>query len=319
MKKFSALLLSLISLGSSMNVLTCDHRKSRESSQQQSSKTVPAPTPARGEQGSTGPTSSEIKELAVGNHSPVFESFALIARDGKTYAALQTLISSLPAQNAEFFKSHAVVAAFLGQRRTGGFGVEITRGSEGVVRIVEHAPAKGAMVTMALTTPFRIVAVPLEPDRPVALALDATWKDRLRPYRVTGGELSITGGFAGKSERLGLEGTLSVMRAGELATFVFEVQSVGDGKVRRLRDMASGLVDGSGQVSIARLDAFALTGAIQSPFQATGQFTENEQDLSLMLKTIPAPLISDNFAATGSLTATATAPPPPNRAITGKR
>jgi len=71
-------------------------------------------------------------------------------------------------------------------------------------------------------------------------------------------------------------------------------------------------------VNLSHVDAFALTGALQSPFRVTGQFTENEQNLDLRFETIAAPNISDNFSATASLKALATAPQPANQAITGK-
>jgi len=105
------------------------------------------------------------------------------------------------------------------------------------------------------------------------------------------------------------------MRESTLATFVFEFKSTGKRRTQ-LRDVASGAVTGLGQVSLAYLDAHALSGAVQSPFKATGQFTSDEQELSLNLETVPSPHISDNFSARASLRATAITPRPPSRAVT---
>ncbi len=317
MRKISALFVLLVWLGSSVNMLSCEHdRRNRNSREQDTNASAPLRTPAN--EGATVPSNSDIKELAAGNRSSIFESFVLVARDVQTYAALRALHNGLPELSAEFFKSNAVIAVFLGQRRTSGYGVEIRSESDGQIRIVEHAPAKDTIVKMVLSAPFKVVATPVEPDHPVTLSLDTTWKNRLRPYRVTSGEMSITGGFAGVNEKLRLEGSLSIMRADTLATIVFELQGVGGKQPRQLRDTASGVVDASGRVNLSRVDAFALTGALQSPFHATGQFSGNEQNLDLRCETIAAPNISDNFSATAYLKALATAPQPANQAITGK-
>src|SRR4051794_27567990 len=98
----------------------------------QPSKSMPTPTPQTGEP--TVPT-SELKELAAGAYGSIHESFVLVARDAQTYAALRTLVPTLPDQPANFFQTHAVVAAFLGQRRSGGYGVEIKQTGRGQLSI----------------------------------------------------------------------------------------------------------------------------------------------------------------------------------------
>ena len=251
-------------------------------------------------------TIGEIRELAAGSHSTIFESFVLIARDSKTYEALRATNTGLPELSAEFFETNAVVAAFLGQRRTGGYGVEIMNGQDGSLHIMEQSPPKGAMVKMVLSAPFKIVAIPADTDRSIGLRLDETWKKRLRSYRVTRGELSITGGFAGVSQIKQLEGTIEIMRTGELATFVFELQSRAGQETKELNDAASCVVKEPGQVSLARVNSSTLSGAVQSPFQVTGEFLDEERELRLSLQTTGAANISDNFTASGQLTAVAT-------------
>lgn len=309
-----ALFLLLLSLCGSMNVPARGQQRRKVAARKQSRKTVPAPQRGKG---NLVVTNTEVKELAAGNHSSVFESFVLIARDVETYALLLAMNNSLPVQSADFFKSHAVIAAFLGQRRTGGFSLDITREEDGNVRIREQAPEKGAMVQMVLSTPFKVVAISVGTDQPIMLKLDETWQKRIRSYRLTSGELTITGGFAGIRERLRLEGTFGLMRAGALATFQFDLQSSGSTQKRHLRDVASGKVEPSGEVNLNRLEASALTGAIESPFHATGQFTHEEQYLTLNLETTPAPHVADNFTAKAAFKAVATTPPPVKRAITG--
>jgi len=281
---------------------------------------APLPDPARGEEKTV---SDEIKILSRGNYSAeMLESFVAVARDAETYAALRALNAQLPELSADFFKHNAVVAAFLGQRRSGGYGVEITRGGPTSLRVSERAPDKDAIVTMALTSPSLIVSIAIAPDAPLELLLDPTWRERARPYQVAGGELMITGGIAGKRETVPLAGSLGVMRAGQLATFLFDLKSAGHSEQpRALREAATGIIANSGDaVRLPRFTSSTLTGAIESPFRATsGQFTKDGGKITLTFETVPAPRISDNFAATGRLEANATAPAPKNKALIDER
>ncbi len=66
---------------------------------------------------------------------------------------------------AEFDASRTIAAAlFLGQRRTGGFGITIEsirrRGAFMVVRFEEIRPAPDAMVSQALTSPYLVRLIP---------------------------------------------------------------------------------------------------------------------------------------------------------------
>ncbi|MFL6209616.1 MAG: protease complex subunit PrcB family protein [Pyrinomonadaceae bacterium] len=312
-QKLSAALLVLALSAGSAGGCGRAGRGADNSAAQQPKKTMPTPTPQTGEM--PVPT-SELNELATGAYSSVHESFVLVARDAQTYAALRPLVQDLPDQPANFFQTHVVVAAFLGQRRSGGYGVEIKQTGRGQLGINEHAPPKGAMTTMALTAPFRVVALPLDIDNSLGLALDATWRARLRPYQLTAGELSVYGGFAGISDRASLAGQLSIMRLNDLATFVFDVRSTGGKRAGRLVDTATGSVNAAGEISLPRLDSFGLSGAIESPLRAKGEFTKGEQSLTLSFETVPATNVSDNFGARGQLEANATAPAPANKALT---
>ncbi|MCM3871574.1 MAG: protease complex subunit PrcB family protein [Pyrinomonadaceae bacterium] len=306
-KKLSALVFVGVAWAGSLSSLYCNQQGRKQLPQDSNSTGKPIP----GHRERSGVTNGEIKELAARNHSTIFESFVLIARDSKTYEALRIASPSLPEQNAEFFETNVVVAVFLGQRRTGGYSIEIANGHDGSLRIVEHSPPKGAMVKMVLSAPFKVVAIPVQTDRPMELALDETWKKRLRGYRVTSGQVLVTGGFAGVNQRRSLEGTVGIMRAGELATFIFDLRSQAGQETKQLKDAASCLVKNPLQVSLPRLNSTTLTGAIESPFQVTGEFLDEERELRLSLQTIASSNISDNFAATGQLTAVATDPPSP--------
>jgi len=250
-------------------------------------------------------TNKDIRQIVESPRSTIAESFIIVARDVETYALLQQQVGNLPEQSAEFFGSQAVVAVFLGQRPTSGFAIDITVAPDGSIRVMERRPPPNAMVKMVLTAPLRVVAIPVSSNEGLSFSLDETWKDKLRVYRLTTGEVTVTGGFAGTRKQLTLQGTIKVMRAGSWATFIFDIDSSSDKTRRTLIDMASGKVDSSGNVVFKRVDAFALTGAMRSPFRLAGEFTNHDQDLNLHLETIGASQISDNFTAQGSLTATA--------------
>src|SRR2546421_79336 len=94
---------------------------------------------------SNDPT-GDLKVLAEGSISPINTSFVGVFRDGEIYAALRAQATNLPELKADFFKSNIVIAAFLGQRNTGGYGIAMIQESNGKIRIAEKAPPKNAIV-----------------------------------------------------------------------------------------------------------------------------------------------------------------------------
>jgi hypothetical protein len=301
------LLVVLVTCGASAGSCAAQRRNDTDKTTPTATAT-PTPAPRAGE--IPVQTDDTFRDLAVGSYGTVHQPFVFVARDAETYAALRTLVTVLPDERADFFQTHVVVASFLGQRRSGGYAIEIKETQRGQLTITEHAPPKNAIVTEALTAPFRVVALALAMDSALRLKLDAAWQKQLRPYKINDGELLVYGGFAGRRESTQLTGSLGVMRLNEWATFFCDVRSVGGRRERYLSDAATGRVDASGHVTLARLDAFALSGATRSPFRADGTFTNGEQNLTLNLETVPNPHIADNFAARGKINATATAPAP---------
>src|SRR6266571_7832283 len=62
----------------------------------------------------------ELKALAEGFHSSITSPFVAVIRGEETYSSLMKLEPTLPKLGGDFFKSNVVIAAFLGQRNTGG-------------------------------------------------------------------------------------------------------------------------------------------------------------------------------------------------------
>lgn len=111
---------------------------------------------------------SPTLELARGTSSAIQETRVAVARTPEAWAELwaehgANRVPHPPAPEVDF-ERHMVVAVFLGTRTSGGYGVEIAecRAHEDriVVRARETRPAPDAMVTMALTAPYAMVAVP---------------------------------------------------------------------------------------------------------------------------------------------------------------
>lgn len=303
----------------------CSMRSVEQANESQGSKSrtqTPTPTPLPAtdakdklEMNDTG----ELKELAAGGYSRIRESFIIVARDAETYASLKKLHDKLPDFGADFFKSNAVVAAFLGQRRSGGYGVSIAReggggDSAGTLRVAEKSPPKDAMVTMALTSAFQIVSVPVAEESPLALELDATWQAATRPYKVDAGEFTRMGGFAGRLEKSTLKGDLRIMRHAQLATVFFALQSASGEDARVLQDVTTGTVTPDGGLTLTRLDPGSFIPPPRHSLRAQGKFSSSEHKLSFTLEALAAK-VNDGYSGQGKLEATATAPAPPKKAF----
>lgn len=301
------IILFLLALNYAGNVVGCSAKQNAMPSvSQQGSKKITT-MPARGGEETV---SEEIKVLAEGSHISVPEPFVVIARDAETYATLRELVTSLPEMNADFFKSNAVVAAFLGQRRTSGYSVDIVRGAGGVIHITEKSPPKKGMVKMVLTTPFKIVSVSLSNAPSLRLEMGQAWHAGARIYRVTIGDFTMSGGITGRMENFQVEGEIQVMRYNKLATFVFALKGKGEKAARALNDVATGVVQPDGRTSIARLEADTMIDLPHSPLQVTGRFVDKENKVTLALNTLPSH-IADGYSGMGKLEAIASESPKP--------
>lgn len=251
---------------------------------------------------------AELKVLAEGAHSPIADALIVVARDAKTYQALRSLIGALPEMKEEDFASQAVVAAFLGQRMTGGYRVRIeARGS--TLKISEEAPPPDAMVTQVLTTPFKVVALRLERNDALTIEADPAWQQQMRLYRLESGELTVSGGLAGRSEKHQLTGDLRIMRHENFATIFFDVRS---DQGRMLKSAASGLVSNGEKIEIGYLSSGSLVPPPCSGLRAVGNFADREASLQLDFTPTFCDA-SDAFSGRGTIRATALGPAPPKR------
>ena len=242
----------------------------------------------------------DIKVLAEGFHSKITKPFVAVVRDAETYAALIKLDENLPKLDAEFFKENVAVAAFLGERNTGGYRVEIlANGIE--ISVLEKKPGKGVMVPQMITSPFRIVSVPVAGER-LLLSLDNAWHQHFHTYRVIRGTFTMSGGFAGKREQFEFSGEVQVWRERGLATFGFDLLSSDPARQRLLKGVATGLVQDDGAVRINRMAADGFVNTPNGGLKAAGQFMSNQGLLSLIFSPGPS-MIADGYEGQGSLEA----------------
>lgn len=302
------------------NVAACDATQSKKATTNATSSPQPRNNKAASNSNAETPrgvekaVNNDLKVLAEGGYSRVADTLLIVARDADTYAALRAdAAPNLPELNADFFKSNAVIAAFLGTRRTGGYAVEISRGVNGVVRVSAISPEAGGMSAQVITSPFRIVAVPLT-DANASLSLDVgdAWKSMMRPYRVTDGDFTMSGGIAGRAGKFRFGGELRAMRFGKLATFAFALKNTNGAKPRLLNGILTGIVADDGIIKLAGLDAGSFVDNPRSALSVTGRFTDKENNLQLTFATQPSN-VADGYGGQGTLKAVATAPPLPKR------
>ena len=242
--------------------------------------------------------SSELKVLAEGFHSSITSPFVAVIRDEETYLALNNLEGKLPKLEADFFKSKVLIAAFLGQRNTGGFSVQIVQSADGEIRVSEAKPGKGMMVPQMITSPFRMVSVSVGKSSPVRLVLDPVWNSSMRNYSVTNGTFTMTGGIAGRSEKFRLAGHVGLLREQGLITFSFRLWNNAEKNKVMLADFATGMVQDSGVITIPVLSAGALVNPPNDGLKARGQLTNNDAKISIDFASLTS-MIADGFSGMG--------------------
>jgi len=268
------------------------------SSKSQSSAVTPAPTQDE--------PNGELKVLAAGLHSAIQNTFVAVIRDAESYAQLKKLSPELPKLDAEFFQSRAVVAAFLGERNTGGYDVEITADGTGV-RVTEKTPGKGMMVPQMITAPYKIVSVSAPGTSSVVVAYPAS-ANSMQSYSVRSGEFTNGGGFVGEFEHYGLEGKVEVLRQGNLVTLNFVLKNAGETNQHLLFETVTGVTDKRGAFTISKMSAGALVSIPNGGLKAMGQFSNENTRLSLEFSS-GASHFTDGYGGGGVIEAIVIRPP----------
>jgi hypothetical protein len=226
--------------------------------------------------------------------------FVFVARTKETYAQLQTLAENLPPASEIDFNKSAVVAAFAGTKNTGGFSVAFDRtGNKISVKVL--SPPPDAIVTEALTMPYKVALVPIEEAASLILDLSENWTRAAREFQVKSGEISFSGGFAGRQYKFEPEGTIQVFTAETHVTFVLNLSGKGEASERKLNEIASGSLK-DGKVNIGRLEAGSFIDHPHPPLVVSG--TISAETLSLQFEPGKRDyVINDGFVGRGKLEA----------------
>ena len=246
------------------------------------------------------PEKSEIKTLAESSNGEFTKPFIFVARTPETYAQMQKMAENLPPASEIDFNKSAVVAAFAGTKNTGGFSVEFD-GSGGRISVKVVSPPPDAMVTEALTMPFKIALVPLEEQESLTLDLSENWTGAAQIYQVTSGEFSFSGGLLGREENFQPQGEIQVFTADGFVTFIFNLSGKGEASGRKVNEIASGSLSG-GKVEVRRLEGGNFIDQPHPSLIISGTISETK--LSLTFEPGKRDyVVSDGFEGRGKLEA----------------
>lgn len=289
LRNITLVILSLILFGAAADAAAQSKRKktSRKTRKSQPAKVKTMPD-----------NNGEIKVLVGGSYSKVEAPFVLVARDAETYSLIRGLVEDLPPSSTVDFSKSAVVAAFAGQKNTGGYPVTI-RSVDGKIKIELGQPEKGDAVTQVITAPFQVAAIPLDDSQNLHLEIPMQWTNRIQSYRVAKGEFETSGGIAGRSKKFSANGTIGVLTHADLVTFIFNLSGTKSEISRKLSDISSGVVKEQNLI-ITRMDAGNFAEMPRPPLKVFGKVTADK--LSLTFESFP-PTVADGYMTRGKIEA----------------
>jgi hypothetical protein len=110
----------------------------------------------------------EVEKEWKGNHCGYTEPERLVVKTkdqwGEVWGKMHRLRLSTPELPVIDFKKEMVIAVFMGERKTGGYEIEIKkiveRENEIIVEVEERGPPPESLQTMALTQPYHLIVIP---------------------------------------------------------------------------------------------------------------------------------------------------------------
>ncbi len=245
----------------------------------------------------------EIKQaeiLADGSYSKIEKPFIYVARTKEDYMRLNDLVEGFSSDKEIDFNKQAVVAAFAGMKNSGGYSIDIYK-LQGRTNVVIKNPPADAMVTQAITYPYKISVVDIEEQDSMNIAYSDEFKNEMTGYKVTSSDFEFEGGFIGRQTKFKAEGTISVMKYNDFVTYSFDLKGIGSESNRVLNEMSSGSLNESSS-DLSRLEAGSFIDRPHPPLNVYVNFA-NEK---LMMKFEPGKrdyVVNDGFVGRGSLEA----------------
>ena len=298
MKNYSFLVLTMIGLTLFFCVAAqsnCQSKNNAVKKKTNMNKTTPEKTP---DEKVSQPNETNSKTIAEGANSKIETPFVFAARSAETYAQMQSFAENLPPASQIDFDKSAIVAAFAGTKNTGGYSVGIQNSADKIT-INLIAPPKDAMTTQALTTPYKIMLIPIEAENNLLLNLAENWQNAAQTYKVSSGEFEYSGGFAGIVKKFEAEGTIKILRSGDNVTLIFNLTGKDAEKARKLNAAASGKIT-DGKIDLSRLDAGSFSENPKPPAKVSGTLSDDK----LILSFEPLPTnVADGFQVRGNIKA----------------
>jgi hypothetical protein len=260
--------------------------------------------PAKHRGGTVAPITDEIKVVVEGPRAGFEKPFVAVAYDKNTYESfrkLSTQVPDIPADTFDRFKPHAVIAVFLGQRPTSGYGVKVEVDAQQRITVTETKPAPNMMVMQVLTSPFKVVSVPITEGQLLSLSFGPTLTVGAATYRVTTGEFTERGGIAGREVKSRLAGSIRVMQHDAWITLLFDLNTTGIKSTGALQTVATGMSFMDGKFALAQVDPGTLIERPHTALRAEGTLVSGK--LSLHFESIPG-MPADGFSGKGSVEAT---------------
>jgi hypothetical protein len=238
-------------------------------------------------------TNNQAKVILEGQHSGIEKPFIFVARDSKTYEILKKLQTGLPEASKFDFPRVAVVAIFAGTKPTPGYSIEISKKSNAFAVSIS-SPPRDAILAQVLTSPYKIVAIPVDEEKPLIIQTPSDWEKEV--YKVSKGYIEYSGGFAPRQKSFDVDGKISVFRLADLVTVSFSLAAKINAKIMAC-DVASGKLEGD-KIQLNWIDPGNFSELPRPSMKATGVFTENR----ITLRFEPNPTnVADGFEAYGEI------------------
>ncbi|MEO6394209.1 MAG: protease complex subunit PrcB family protein [Pyrinomonadaceae bacterium] len=248
--------------------------------------------------GTEVPMTADVKVVVEGQRAGFEKPFVAVAYDRDTYESFRKLSTQVPDVPDDTFKTRAVIAVFLGQRPTGGYGVKIAPAAGRGYSVTETKPAPHSMVAQVLSSPFKVVSVPRTEGQPLSIQFGPSLTAGAAKYRLTTGEFTDTGGIAGRQIKSRLAGTIQVMQHDSWITFLFDLNTTGIKSTGAMKTVATGMSFMDGKFVLAQVDPGTL---IERPYTAlSAEGTMANGNLSVNFESLP-PMVADGFQGKGSL------------------
>jgi len=237
----------------------------------------------------------QVRIVAEGQQAGVEKPFIFVARDAKTYELLKALKITIPDASKFDFPEVAIVAIFAGIKPTPGYKIEVSLNAD-LLSVSVVPPPPDAILAQVLTSPYKIVAVSVDEEKPLFVQVPSDWKKET--YKISKGNIGYSGGFAPREKNFDVDGKIFVFKFGDLITMSFSLMAKSDAKIK-ISETASGKIEGN-KIYLNRVDPGNFSELPRPSMKAIGAFLQNR----ITLKFEPNPTnVADGFEAHGEIEA----------------